>query len=194
MRTRTTTPDWRWGLIAAAAMALAACGGKSGGQAKAPAQASANAADDSQLTAGQLEAKAQAAEAEANRLEAQASGQPAPDQPVGGGAGAVTRTLGPANEKLGSGEYYDTISFQPEPGRTYEVKYQAHGYTPALFVLGPDKQVFYQSKAFGSATSLDDEIKPDRAGTWYVLLSAVGVGSGGTYEVNMQEVTEQPVG
>ena len=114
MQSKTRAPDWRWMLLAAAALGLAACGGKGGVRSNATgAQASANAADDSQLTAAQLEAKAQAAEAEANRLEAQANGgQPAAgepaEQPVGGAAGAVTRTLGAANQKLGSGEYYDS--------------------------------------------------------------------------------------
>ena len=189
-----TSTAARWAVIAAAALALAACAPRhqaappssqaSGGSAGAP-------VDDTHLTPEQLEAKAQAAEAEANRLLAQA-GQPPADQ-VAPGAAPAQHSLGPTSEKLGSGQYYDTISFEGQPGQAVHLDYQAHGFTPMIVVMGPDRQVFSQSRAFGTATHLDDDITPDRAGTWYVLLSATDVGAGGTYEVNMQKVTERPL-
>ena len=187
-------------IIAVAGLALGGCFKKA-----APVAASnsapfamtnaAPAGDDSQLTAQQLEAKAQALEAEAQRLQAQANGQQPqanaqPPQDNGGGGGLTgAGRLGPNSEKLATGEPYNALSFTATAGHTYEVTYQAQGYTPQIVVLDTDRKPFTQSTAMNGSTVVHDEIQPDKPGTWYVLLSAVGAGSAGTYHVNIQELT-----
>jgi hypothetical protein len=41
---------------------------------------------------------------------------------------------------------------------------------------------------------LTTEIRPDKPGTWYVVLTAAAPGAGGTFEVNVQKITETPIG
>ena len=186
-------------MAAAAVLVLAGCGHKNPPVAAANTAsipgAGAPAGDDSQLTPEQLEAKAQRLEAEAQRLQAQANGQPpangqpqTPDQTGGGGMSGAGR-LGPNSEKLATGEPYSALSFNATAGHTYEVTYEAQGYTPQIIVLDTDKKPFTQSTAMNGSTSLNNEIQPDKPGTWHVLLSAVGAGSQGTYRVNIQELT-----
>ena len=180
----------------AAVLALAACTPRSSGGGNAVVGAQGNLAS-AQPTPEQLAANAAAAEAEANRLLAQTNGQApqgnqADGQEVGGAAGAITRSLGPNSEKLGSGQYYDTVSFAAQAGETIHLDYQANGYTPVIVVLGPDREVFTQSRAFNS-NHIDNDLTPDRPGTWYILLSATDVGAGGTYSFNMQRMTQHPL-
>jgi len=182
---------------AAAVLALAACTPRSSGGGNTAQMGAQGNLASAQPTPEQLEANAAAAEAEANRLLAQSGNQAAQGdqgdgQAVGGPAGAIARSLGPSSEKLGSGQYYDTVSFAAQGGETIHLDYQANGFTPVIVILGPDRQVFSQSRAFNS-NHLDDDVRPDRAGTWYVLLSATDVGAGGTYTFNMQRVTEHPL-
>ena len=192
-------------IVAVAGLALGGCFKK-----QPPAAAASNSApfamtnaapaagDDSQLTPQQLEAKAQALEAEAQRLQNQANGQAQPPQANaqppqdnGGGGGGMSGAgrLWANSEKLATGEPYNALSFTATAGHTYEVTYQAQGYTPQIIVLDTDRKPFTQSTAMNGSTVVHDEIQPDKPGTWYVLLSAVGAGATGTYRVNIQELT-----
>ena len=174
------------------ALAVVGCGPK---PVAAPASQLAAAAPpaDAQLTAQQLEAKATAAEAEANRLLAAA--QPPPAAPAQSADAAGTQTLGPGDETLHSGQFYKAIPIPMNPGDVYQVNYVAHGYSPVIVVLDQDKQPFTQSQAgpnLQPGQPLTTEIRPDKSGTWYVLLSAAAPGAGGSFEVNIQKVTETP--
>jgi hypothetical protein len=63
-------------------------------------------------------------------------------------------------------------------------------------VLDPGKQVFSQTVAAphdGANYHLEDEIKPDSSGDWHVLLTTADAGASGTFTVNMQTQSQQPV-
>ena len=179
-------------VVVAAALALAGCQKK-------PVAAATPATPGVQAepTVAELQAKAAAAEADAQRLEAQANGQaaalapPAPSAPAADPL-AGAHTLGPGAEKLNSGQYYVALNFPAKAGEIYDLIYTAHGYLPVIVVLDNNKKPFTQSTAAGPGPdyTLDDRIQPDAAGTWYVLLSAANVGAGGTYQVNLQKVTQ----
>jgi hypothetical protein len=182
-------------ILAASAFALAACGGPAPA-AKAPVLASAAASNDDQLTVEQLQAKAAAAEADAKRLEAQAGQAAAAPAaaPAASGSIAGTLTLGAGDETLHSGQYYKTIPIPMNPGDVYQVNYTTHGYAPLIVVLDQNKQPFSQSTGGPQpGQPLTTEIRPDKAGTWYLLLSALTPGASGTFEVNIQKITETPL-
>ena len=183
-------------LALAAVLPLAACGGHGGSVRAPPAQVASSAPNDAQLTAQQLEAKAAAAEAEANRLLAQTQSQPAAAAPAQGADATGTQTLGPGDETLHSGQFYKAIPIPMNAGEVYQVNYVAHGFSPVIVVLDQDKQPFTQSTAgpnLAPGQPLTTEIRPDKPGTWYVLLSAATPGAGGTFEVNIQKVTQTPL-
>ena len=173
---------------------IAGCGPKQ--SPAAAVQAAASPSNDAQLTAAQLEAKAAADEAEANRLLAQTQ-QPQPAAAPAQAAGtAGTETLGPGDETLHSGQFYKAIPIPMNAGDVYQVSYVAHGFSPVIVVLDQDKQPFTQSAAgpnLKPGDPLTTEIRPDKPGTWYVLLSAATAGSGGNFEVNIQKLTETPI-
>jgi uncharacterized small protein (DUF1192 family) len=182
--------------LASATRFLAACGPRPVAQ-TAP-QTPPGAANDAQLTVAELQAKAAAAEAEANRLEAQANGgqadAPPPAAPPAGASAA--QTLGAGDQTLQTGQYYKAIPVPMNAGDVYQVNYTAHGYTPVILVLDQNKQPFTQSVGgpnLQPGQPLTDEIRPDKPGTWYVVLTSQAAGSGGTFEVNIQKVTETPL-
>ncbi|HEY3799959.1 MAG TPA: hypothetical protein VGL58_16535 [Caulobacteraceae bacterium] len=176
-------------VIFVAAAALAACGPRPTPQTHASNQA--------HLTAQQYEAQASADEAEANRLEAQAGQTGAAPAQSADASATGTQTLGPGDQTLQSGEYFKAIPIQMNAGDVYQVNYTAHGYAPAILVLDQNKQPFTRSVSgpnLQPGEPLTAEVRPDQAGTWYVLLTAQSVGAGGTFEVNVQKVTETPLG
>lgn len=168
--------------ILAMGLMLCACGQRQ----------AANQANAAAPTVQQLDAQAAQAEAEAARLEAQASGAPAAPAaaPAPGGM-----ALAAGDEKLKTGQYYDTIGFDAHAGQTFNVVYDAHGYQPVIIVLGPDNKPDSQSQgptpdpATGQA-HVENETKVDRTGTWHVLLSSLQPGATGAYTVRVDSVTQ----
>ncbi|MEI7932061.1 MAG: hypothetical protein WCI21_03270 [Alphaproteobacteria bacterium] len=130
----------------------------------------------------QLQASAAASEAEADRLLAEVNASPAQ-------AGA----LAAGDEKLKTGQYYDTLSFDAQPGQTIEITYDAKGYQAVFIVLGPDNKPDSESDGPAPGASgvshIDDRIDIDRAGTWHALLSASAPGATGSYEVRVNKIT-----
>ena len=184
---------------AAGLLGLAACGQKTA--APTAAQAAPGAAGGAaQPSVQQLEAIAQADETRAKQLEAQASqAQAAQSQPspAAAPAAAGTQTLGAGDQTLQTGQYYKAIPIPMQAGEVYQVNYVAHGYTPTLLVLDQDKQPFSQTSGGPQMTPgqpLSTEIRPDKPGTWYVVLTAAAPGAGGTFEVNVQKITQTPIG
>jgi hypothetical protein len=176
--------------LAAAALALAACGPKPGAQASSS-NATASGGATGQPSVQQLEATAVAEEARAKQLEAQAAA-PATATPSPAGS----QTLGAGDETLHSGQYYKAVPIPMSPGDVYQVNYVAHGYSPVIVVLDQDKQPFSQSTAgpnLQPGEPLTTEIRPDKSGVWYVLLSANTPGAGGTFEVNVQKIAQTPL-
>jgi hypothetical protein len=184
---------------AAGLLGLAACGQKTGAPMAAQA-AAAGAAGAAQPSVQQLEAIAQADETRAKQLEAQASqAQAAQSQPspAAAPAAAGTQTLGAGDQTLQTGQYYKAIPIPMQAGEVYQVNYVAHGYTPTLLVLDQDKQPFSQTSGGPQMTPgqpLSTEIRPDKPGTWYVVLTAAAPGAGGTFQVNVQKITQTPIG
>jgi hypothetical protein len=162
-----------------------------------PPNALANASPaDGQETPEQLEAKARAAEAEADRLLAQngqGGSQSAPPADNGGGGGLDgSHQLGASNEKLNSGQYYETISFNAEAGQLYQLEYTTQGYTAAVVVLNGANQVVSRSLAGPrSANHISDEIRPDSAGAWHILLTSAEPGATGQFTVQLMKMTER---
>ena len=182
--------------VAAAGLVFAACGQKTG----AAAASQTPVRGDAQPSVAQLEAIAQADEAKAKQLEAQASqAQAAQSQPapVAGPSSAGTQTLGAGDQTLQTGQYFKAIPIPMQAGEVYQVNYVAHGYTPTLLVLDQDKQPFSQTSGGPQMTPgqpLSTEIRPDKPGVWYVVLTASAPGVGGTFEVNVQKITQTPIG
>ena len=177
--------------LAAATLALAACGQKPVAQASAS-NVTASGGATGQPSVQQLEATAAAEEAKAEQLKAQAQAS----APAAGPSTAGTETLGAGDETLHSGQYYKAVPIPMNPGDVYQVNYVAHGYSPVIVVLDQDKQPFTQSTAgpnLQPGEPLTTEIRPDKSGVWYVLLSANAPGAGGTFEVNVQKITQTPL-
>jgi hypothetical protein len=64
-------------------------------------------------------------------------------------------------------------------------------------VLDQDKQPFSQTSGSPQMTPgqpLSTEIRPDKPGVWSVVLTASAPGVGGTFEVNVQKITQTPIG
>jgi hypothetical protein len=188
-------------VTAAGLLGLAACGQKAAAPAASQAPPVA-AGVGAQPSVQQLEATALADEARAKQLEAQAqasqaqAGQP-PPSPAAGPSAAGTQTLGPGDQTLQTGQYYKAIPIPMQAGDVYQVNYVAHGYTPSVLVLDQDKQPFSQTSAgpqLAPGQPLSTEIRPDKPGTWYVVLTAAAPGASGTFEVNVQKITETPAG
>jgi len=180
--------------LAAATLALAACGQKPVAQASAN-NVTVSGGASGQPSVQQLEATAAADEAKAKQLEAQAA-SPASANPAAGPSAAGSQTLGAGDETLHSGQYYKAIPIPMNPGDVYQLNYVAHGYSPVIVVLDQDKQPFTQSTAgpnLQPGEPLTTEIRPDKSGVWYVLLSANAPGAGGTFEVNVQKITQTPL-
>ena len=186
-------------VTAAGLLGLAACGQKTAAPTAAHTALGA-AGGAGQPSVQQLEAVAQADEARAKQLEAQATqAQAAQSQPspAAAPAAAGTQTLGAGDQTLQTGQYYKAIPIPMQAGEVYQVDYVAHGYTPTLLVLDQDKQPFSQTSGgpqLGPGQPLSTEIRPDKPGTWYVVLTASAPGAGGTFEVNVQKITETPIG
>ncbi len=194
------TPTVR-AVTAAGLLLLAACGQKTAAPAAAQAAPGAT-GGAAQPSVQQLEAIAQADEARAKQLEAQAqasqaqAGQAQPSQAAAPSA-AGTQTLGAGDQTLQTGQYYKAIPIPMQAGEVYQVNYVAHGYTPTLLVLDQDKQPFSQTSGGPQMTPgqpLSTEIRPDKPGVWYVVLTASAPGVGGTFEVNVQKITQTPIG
>jgi hypothetical protein len=175
-------------------LVLAACGQKTGAAAASHTPVGGGA----QPSVAQLEAIAQADEAKAKQLEAQATqAQAAQSQPspAAGPSSAGTQTLGAGDQTLQTGQYFKAIPIPMQVGEVYQVNYVAHGYTPTLLVLDQDKQPFSQTSGgpqLAPGQPLSTEIRPDKPGVWYVVLTTSAPGAGGTFEVNVQKITETP--
>lgn len=189
-------------ILAVAALALGACHNNRvtpvtqtpvaltpGGPAPPPAPGAAKA----DRSVEQLQAEAARDEAEANRLLAKANGQGvAPAAAPATNEVAGTHILGTGSNKLRTGQYYEQVSFQATPGKTYRVNYDTRGYRPLIIVLDANNQMFSQTIAAQTNSGdyhLEDEIKPDAGGAWHVLLSAAEPGAGGSFTVNMRTIT-----
>lgn len=180
--------------ILAMSLVLAGCGDKK--PAHQAAKPAAQQAQEREPTVKELDATAAQAEAEATRLEAEASRAPAGNTPGAANATAGTpMALAAGDEKLQTGQYYDTIGFEVQAGQTFNIVYDAQGYQPTLIVLGPDNKPDSQSQGpvpnptTGQA-HVESETKADRAGTWHVLLTSAQPGATGTYRVRIDKVTE----
>lgn len=188
-----------FGAVAAGLLVLAACGQRTPATPASHAPTVA-ASGPAQPTVQQLEAIAQADEARAKQLEAQAqASQSQAGQPAQAAApsAAGTQTLGAGDQTLQTGQYYKAIPIPMQAGEVYQVNYVAHGYTPTLLVLDQDKQPFSQTSGGPNMTPgepLSTEIRPDKSGTWYVVLTATSPGAGGAFEVNVQKIAETPLG
>lgn len=179
--------------LTAAGLALAACSKPAPQQAA----ASSSLAASSSPTVGQLQAQAAAAEAEAARLQAQAGGQAAAPAaaPAAGapeGAGEVGE-LAASDQKLHSGQSYDTISFEAKTGDHVHITYLTKAFHPIGIVLGADKKPAHQFEALSPGGDgvwrAESDVKIDQDGRWYVLLSANDVGAAGPYRVNVERQT-----
>jgi outer membrane murein-binding lipoprotein Lpp len=172
--------------ILAMALALAGCGK--------PHTQTAQSADPN---VQQLDAQAKQLEAEANRLEAQAGQPAAAAAPSAAPADNGATALAAGDEKLSTGQYYDTISVNVQAGQSFNVVYDAHGYQPVMIVLGPDNKPDSQSQGptpdpTSGVSHVENETKADRSGVWHVLLSSLEPGATGAYGVRVD--TETPVG
>ena len=169
--------------ILAVALALCACGSK-----QPPPQAR-----TTDPTVAALDAEAAKAEAEASRLQGADAATATASPAATPGPAAPSMTLAAGDEKLHTGQYYDTIGFTAQVGQTFKIVYDTQGYQPLLIVLGPDNKPDSQSQgpvpdASGEA-HLENETTADRAGTWHVLLSSMNPGETGSYRVRIDTVT-----
>ena len=168
--------------ILAVGLVLAGCGQQQPAQAADP-------------TVESLQAEAAQAEAQAARLEAEAlRAPPARAAAPANAAGGSPLALAAGDEKLKTGQYYDTISFDAQIGQIFNIVYDTQGYQPDLIVLGPDNKPDSESEgpapdAKTGASHVENETTADRAGTWHVLLSSVVPGATGAYRVRVEKVT-----
>jgi len=165
------TDLFRLGALAAACAALAACGGGNKETA---------ASDDDDGAPAQAEAPAAPAAAPA-------------DQPAASETGGVALTG--ADEKLATGQFYDTYPLTVPAGKGTIITVNSRGFQPVIVIVDSNREKVSETEALsanadGSWTvEMNDDLP---AGSYYVLVAASDVGAVGPYTIEAKSST--PIG
>lgn len=114
---------------------------------------------------------------------------------LSGLAAAGAGRLGPGDEQLGSGEYFDRITFQGAAGDEVVIELTSTEFDPYLIVLDPSESPLVQeddTPGYGLGVRLT--VRLPRAGTYTAVVTSAFAGETGGYRVSIATVAQAAAG